>query len=68
MDGEKRPVRTTLLFGLVCGLLFIPVSLVFQFTIFWPFIFRLTLFSYLAVYSIILAGWGNKKRNCSQGI
>lgn len=62
MDTEKRPIRTTLLFGLVCGLLFIPINLVFQYTIFWPTVFRLTIFFYLAVYSVILAKWGNKSR------
>ena len=62
METRQRPIRTTLLYGLVCGLSFIPIGLIFRHTIFWPFIFRLTLFSYLAVYSLILTKCGNTKR------
>ena len=62
MDSPQRPIRTTLLFGLGCGLSFIPISLICHITIFWPYIFRFTFFSYLAVYSVILTGWGEKKR------
>jgi hypothetical protein len=62
METEKRPIRTTLLFGLMCGLIFIPISMMFKYTYFWPYIFRITIFSYLAVYAVFLSGWGNKKR------
>jgi hypothetical protein len=59
---ESRPVRTTILFGLFCGLAFIPICMVFEYTTAWPIIFRLTVFSFLTLYALILARWGGKRR------
>lgn len=62
MTTSQRPIRTTIFFGLICGLLFIPVRIFFEYTPFWPLFFRLTLFICLAAYSLILASWGDKRR------
>ena len=61
MNSSKRPVRTTIFFGLICGLLFIPVRLFFEYTGLWPFLFRLTIFAIVAAYSFILASWADRK-------
>ncbi len=62
MNNSDRPVRTTIFFGLFCGLLFIALGLFFEHTIFWSIFFRISIFSCLAAYSFILATWAKKKR------
>jgi hypothetical protein len=62
MKMEKRPVRTTIFFGLVCALLFAVTGLFFEHTVFWPAFFRISIFGCLAIYSFILASWGSKSR------
>jgi len=62
MNTSKRPVRTTVLYGLICGLLFFAMGIFFEYTIFWPIFFRLAIFTCLSVYSLILASWTNTKR------
>jgi hypothetical protein len=62
MTTSQRPIRTTIFFGLLCGLMFIPIRMFFETTLLWPFCFRLTIFACLAAYSLILASWGNKRR------
>ncbi|MBC2715400.1 MAG: hypothetical protein HF978_08835 [Desulfobacteraceae bacterium] len=62
MINAKQPVRTTIFYGLICGLIFLALGLFFERTVFWSAFFRLTIFSCLAAYSFILASWANKKR------
>ncbi len=62
MTTSQRPIRTTIFFGLICGLMFIPARIFFEYTFLWPLVFRLTFFACLAAYSLILASWGNKRR------
>jgi len=62
MNSGKRPVRTTVFYGLICALLFFAVGIFFEHTIFWSIFFRIAIFTCLAAYSIILASWTNKKR------
>lgn len=62
MTTSQRPIRTTIFFGLICGLMFIPIRIFFETTSLWPLFFRLTIFACLAAYSLILASWGNKRR------
>lgn len=61
MGIGNKPVRTTIYFGLFCGLLFFLISMFFKYALFWPLVFKITIFSYLALYSLFLAKWGNKK-------
>ena len=62
MKPSNRPVRTTIFFGLICGLLFIPVRMFFEYTVLWPLVFRLTIFAFVAAYSFILASWAGRRR------
>ena len=58
MKITQRPMLTTIFFGLMCGLFFIPVSMVLHYLIYWPLTFRLTIWSYLALYGLLLTKWG----------
>jgi len=62
MNNAKRPVRTTIFYGLICGLMFIPLGLFFEHTALWSVFFRMAIFVCLTVYSFILAAWANKNR------
>jgi hypothetical protein len=62
MTTSQSPIRTTIFFGLISGLMFIPINMCFETTSLWSLFFRLTLFACLAAYSLILASWGNKRR------
>lgn len=58
MKITRRPMLATILFGLICGALFIPVSMVLGYIIFWPVAFRFAIWSYIAVYGFFLTKWG----------
>ena len=60
MKTAKRPVRTTIFFGLICAILFTALGLFFEHTVFWPAFFRMSIFGCLAIYSFILASWSKK--------
>jgi hypothetical protein len=56
----KRPgktVRTTIVMGLAFGLLFVPVSTALNLFFPWQGAFRLTLWFFLAAYSLVLCRW-----------
>ena len=61
MKISRRPMIATILYGLMCGVVFIPVSVVLSYMISWPEAFRLTIWSYVALYGLLLTRWG--KRN-----
>jgi hypothetical protein len=58
MKITRRPMLTTILYGLMCGVTFIPVSMALSYLIYWPQAFRLAIWSYLALYGLLLARWG----------
>ncbi len=58
MKITRRPTIATILYGLMCGVTFIPVSIVLSYMIYWPEAFRLTIWSYLALYGLLLTRWG----------
>jgi hypothetical protein len=60
MITSQRPIRTTLLFGLICGLSFIPANLALSYLIPGPRPIYLTLWLYAAGYSLLLSRWNNK--------
>ncbi len=62
MDAHTRPVRTTILFGLLLGLVFIPLKIVFAYSGWWPLVFRLFIFAAFCAYGLMLAGWGGRRR------
>lgn len=57
MNRPVKPVRTTIVMGLASGLLFVPVDAALNIILPWPVAFRLTLWSFTAVYSLILCRW-----------
>jgi hypothetical protein len=62
MDAGTRPVRTTIVFGLACGLLYIPVHLAVDATGFRPILFRAAVFCIIAAYAALLALWAKRRR------
>ena len=60
MKITQRPIRTTVFFGLICGLLFIPLSLGLCNIISWPMALNIILWSYLATYGFLLTRWAGK--------
>lgn len=62
MNHTARPVRTTILYGLICGLLFIPLGICFERIGLWPVFFRIMMFACLALYAVMMAGWTHKRR------
>lgn len=65
MRVSGNPMRTTLVFGLGCALMFIPLHLllsaVLSGLVFPAMTFRLILWTYLALYAVLLARWGKQK-------
>jgi hypothetical protein len=57
MKPTPRPVRTTILFGLSCGLFFIPLNLGFGQFFIWEKAYCMTLWVYLAAYGFLLVRW-----------
>ena len=58
MKNKHQPIRTTIIFGLICGLLFIPMSMGLSYLLYWPKAFCTSIWLFLAVYSFLLARWG----------
>lgn len=62
MTGTNlRPVRTTIFFGLICGLAFVPLSTSLSALINFPKAFAITLWFFFTVYCMLLARMGQKK-------
>jgi hypothetical protein len=57
----QRPVLTTVLFGLICGISFIPLNLVLNRMFFWPSTICLTLWLFSAGYGLLLGHWSKNK-------
>ena len=57
---SQHPIRTTLFFGLICGLSFIPVNLTLNYVLPGPRVIYLTLWLYAAGYSLLLSRWSKK--------
>lgn len=53
----KRPVRTTLVYGLVSALAVMPAAWSFTGIIGWPMAFKLSLWADLFFYAVLLARW-----------
>ncbi len=57
MKITQRPMFTTVLYGLLCGVSFIPLSTLLNYALYWPTAFMLTIWLYLAGYLALLARW-----------
>jgi hypothetical protein len=57
---SQHPIRTTIFFGLLCGLSFIPANLALNYVLHGPSVFNLTLWLYAVSYSLLLSRWSKK--------
>ena len=63
MKTTSQPIRSTIIFGLVSGLVFIPISVGLGYVVFWPQALYLTLWINIFVYSILLTRWSGRRLN-----
>lgn len=59
MNSKQNPIRTTILYGLACGLIFTPLAFFLGPILFWSKALKLILWFYLAGYSVFLIKWGS---------
>ncbi|MGD8291347.1 MAG: hypothetical protein PVF37_06565 [Desulfobacterales bacterium] len=57
MSVKPHPIRTTLIFGLICAMAFIPVNLMLSFALKGQGSHYLTLWLYTAIYALIVSRW-----------
>lgn len=60
MKAIYSPLRTSIVFGLFCAIGFIPVNTLISSFFSWPLPFRLTIWFYLCLYSVLLSRWAGK--------
>ena len=61
MNTVSTPIRTTIIFGLIGGFFFTPLTAGFSYILSWPTVLGLTIWIYLATYSVLLVkGCGQK--------
>ena len=60
MKTTSQTIRSTIIYGLVSGLSFIPLSEGLGYVVFWPQALYLTLWMNMAVYSILLTRWSGQ--------
>lgn len=58
MKITPRPMVFTIFFGLICGLLFVPITFALSSFLYWPVTFCLTIWVYLTLYLFLLTRWG----------
>ncbi len=61
MNWKQQPVRTTIIFGLISGVFFIPMVILLNFIVPWNMAFQMSIWTYLAIYGFLLTRWGNKR-------
>ena len=57
MKLTGRPILTTVLYGLLCGVTFIPAVIALNYVLYWSTAFRLTIWLCLAGYLVLLTRW-----------
>ena len=60
MIPTATPIRSTIIWGLISGLLCIPLSVGLSRFVFWPLSFQLSLWVLLAGYGVLLSRWAPK--------
>ena len=58
MKISRRPMFTTIIYGLLAGMSFIPMVMVMSSLLYWTTSFRLAIWFILAGYLVILTRWG----------
>ena len=60
MKSTIRPIRSTIVWGLIGGLIYIPLCSALSLIVFWPLGFRLSLWILLAGYAVLLSRWASR--------
>jgi len=60
MKSTIRPIRSTIVWGLIGGLIYIPLCSALSLMVFWPLGFRLSLWILLAGYAVLLSRWASR--------
>jgi hypothetical protein len=60
MKSTTNPIRSTIVWGLIGGLIYIPLCSALNLVIFWPLGFRLSLWILLSGYAILLSRWASR--------
>ena len=58
MNTTRHSIRSTIIYGLVCGMAFLPLSQMLNLFVFWPQAICLALWICLAGYALMLNLWG----------
>jgi len=58
--NQTYTIRTTIVFGLICALLFKPLQMMLSPFLSWPMPFRISIWIYIFLYGILLTRWGRK--------
>jgi len=61
MKTTSQPIRTTIVFGLICGLSFIPLAIGLDYIVSGLTAFCLTLWIYLSAYGLLMVSWSKKR-------
>ena len=60
MKSTAKPLRSTIIWGLIGGLLYIPLCVGLSYFMLWPMSFQVSLWVLLAGYGILLSRWAPK--------
>lgn len=58
MKNSVKPMHGTILFGIISGLTFMPMTMALSYVLSWPLVFRLSIWFYLSCYAFLLTWWG----------
>ena len=60
MKSTTKPIRSTIVWGLIGGLIYIPLCSALNLIMFWPLGFRLSLWILLSGYAVLLSRWASR--------
>jgi hypothetical protein len=60
MKSTTKPIRSTIVWGLTGGLIYIPLCSALNLIMFWPLGFRLSLWILLSGYAVLLSRWASR--------
>lgn len=59
MKSTAKPIRSTIIWGLIGGLVYIPLNVAFSRFLLWPVNFQMSLWVLLAGYAVLLSRWAH---------
>ena len=60
MKSNATPIRSTIIWGLISGFLYIPLIVGLSYFMFWPVSFQVSLWVLLAGYAVLLSRWAHR--------